>query len=293
MPPKALDDFHSHLQEAIASRQMVKLTLSKTRKKNDSPKRVSIKPVALKAGLRYSFLYSYPTRDEVKNHLPEETVLKVEQLLEEYFLEANLFTISAQQSLILSAKGKGKLLSKKNEQTAEIKLSHDRSKNRLLDAAGLHWHLLGMTDTKGNVQASMQHKFKQINKYIEILDGLISPWLSEGPVKVVDMGAGKGYLTFALYEHLQAKNTLQPQVIGVEQRPELVVKTNAIAKNANMEGLTFEEGSIHNYPLKEVEILIALHACDTATDNAIAAGIAAGARLIVCAPCATSNCAKK
>lgn len=131
----------------------------------------------------------------------------------------------------------------------------------------------------------MQHKFRQINKYVEILDGLLSPWLNEGRVRVVDMGAGKGYLTFALYEHLRHNTKLQIEVTGVELRPELVAKTNAIAQSAGLSGLSFVEGSISNFPLHDVDVLIALHACDTATDDAIAAGIAAGARLIVCAPC--------
>lgn len=176
-------------------------------------------------------------------------------------------------------------MSKTLSVASELNLSHDRKKNRLLDSQSTHWHLLGMTDNNGQVLASMQHKFRQINKYVEILDGLLSPWLNEGRVRVVDMGAGKGYLTFALYEHLRHNTKLQIEVTGVELRPELVAKTNAIAQSAGLSGLSFVEGSISNFPLHDVDVLIALHACDTATDDAIAAGIAAGARLIVCAPC--------
>lgn len=285
MVSQPLDTLLDLLRAAIENSRMVKLTLSKTRKKNSEPKRVTIKPVALKSGLRYSFQYSYHTRDEVKNFTIEDTPAQVKDLLETHFLEANLFTLSEQHSLILNNKGNGRLLSKTLSVASELNLSHDRKKNRLLDSQSTHWHLLGMTDNNGQVLASMQHKFRQINKYVEILDGLLSPWLNEGRVRVVDMGAGKGYLTFALYEHLRHNTKLQIEVTGVELRPELVAKTNAIAQSAGLSGLSFVEGSISNFPLHDVDVLIALHACDTATDDAIAAGIAAGARLIVCAPC--------
>lgn len=285
MVSQPLDTLLDLLWAAIENSRMVKLTLSKTRKKNSEPKRVTIKPVALKSGLRYSFQYSYHTRDEVKNFTIEDTPAQVKDLLETHFLEANLFTLSEQHSLILNNKGNGRLLSKTLSVASELNLSHDRKKNRLLDSQSTHWHLLGMTDNNGQVLASMQHKFRQINKYVEILDGLLSPWLNEGRVRVVDMGAGKGYLTFALYEHLRHNTKLQIEVTGVELRPELVAKTNAIAQSAGLSGLSFVEGSISNFPLHDVDVLIALHACDTATDDAIAAGIAAGARLIVCAPC--------
>lgn len=285
MVSQPLDTLLDLLRAAIENSRMVKLTLSKTRKKNSEPKRVTIKPVALKSGLRYSFQYSYHTRDEVKNFTIEDTPAQVKDLLETHFLEANLFTLSEQHSLILNNKGNGRLLSKTLSVASELNLSHDRKKNRPLDSQSTHWHLLGMTDNNGQVLASMQHKFRQINKYVEILDGLLSPWLNEGRVRVVDMGAGKGYLTFALYEHLRHNTKLQIEVTGVELRPELVAKTNAIAQSAGLSGLSFVEGSISNFPLHDVDVLIALHACDTATDDAIAAGIAAGARLIVCAPC--------
>ncbi len=285
MVSQPLDTLLDLLRAAIENSRMVKLTLSKTRKKNSEPKSVTIKPVALKSGLRYSFQYSYHTRDEVKNFTIEDTPAQVKDLLETHFLEANLFTLSEQHSLILNNKGNGRLLSKTLSVASELNLSHDRKKNRPLDSQSTHWHLLGMTDNNGQVLASMQHKFRQINKYVEILDGLLSPWLNEGRVRVVDMGAGKGYLTFALYEHLRHNTKLQIEVTGVELRPELVAKTNAIAQSAGLSGLSFVEGSISNFPLHDVDVLIALHACDTATDDAIAAGIAAGARLIVCAPC--------
>ncbi|HQO49768.1 MAG TPA: SAM-dependent methyltransferase [Bacteroidales bacterium] len=272
-------------EDAVSKRQFVRMTLSKTRQKGSEPKRVDIKPVLLKAGMKISFHYQYHTRDEVKNHSAEEASTLFTDLLDKHFLEANFFSLKQHSTLMMNGKGNARLITKNLEQEAAVDLAHDRKKKRRISAKGLHWYLLGMTDQQGVVLSSMQHKFKQINKYIEILDTLIAPWLQDGEVSIVDMGAGKGYLTFALYEYLAQNEKIKPSVTGVEQRPELVEKTNAIAESAGLAGLRFEEGSINAFAMPRTDVLIALHACDTATDDAIAAGIAAGARLIVCAPC--------
>nr|MCR5014623.1 SAM-dependent methyltransferase [Bacteroidales bacterium] len=107
----------------------------------------------------------------------------------------------------------------------------------------------------------------------------------DGTVHIADMGAGKGYLTFALHELLTQKMNLEVDIKGVEIRPDLVLKTNEIIKTDELKGLEFVESSIQDYHPERLDVLIALHACNTATDDAIASGIKAGAELIVCAPC--------
>ncbi len=107
----------------------------------------------------------------------------------------------------------------------------------------------------------------------------------KGTVHVADMGAGKGYLTFALHELLTQRLDLDVDIKGVEIRPDLVMKINEIIKSSGLKGLEFVESSIEDYHPEQLDVLIALHACNTATDDAIASGIKAGAKLIVCAPC--------
>jgi hypothetical protein len=131
----------------------------------------------------------------------------------------------------------------------------------------------------------MQHKFKQIYKYAEIVESLIKPMKFDGIVHIADMGAGKGYLTFALYELLTQKLNMEVDIKGVEIRPDLVLKINEIISSNHLKGLEFVESSIEAYHPEKLDVLIALHACNTATDDAIASGIKAGAKLIVCAPC--------
>ncbi|MDV7394877.1 SAM-dependent methyltransferase, partial [Arthrospira platensis SPKY1] len=126
---------------------------------------------------------------------------------------------------------------------------------------------------------SMQHKFKQINQYVEILEPLLTAIQPKPDLRIVDMGAGKGYLTFALFEYLSISFKQDFHLIGVEAREDLVQKTNAIARKYGYDRLEFVSGNIHEFHAEGMHVLIALHACDTATDDAIAAGIKAGAEL--------------
>lgn len=271
--------------EAIAANDFIKLTLSKPHTKHDDLRRVSLKPVMLKTGTKISFTYQFQHRDEVKNYSAEQALEVINELLNTRFFEANLFTVSHHSMLLFNKNSEGKIITTPFQAVVQPDLKHDKQKNRLIDASKPHWYFLGLTDRNGNILPSMQHKFKQINKYIEILDGLIAPQIETKILHIADMGAGKGYLTFALYEYLLKRSDIQPIITGIEQRIELVEKTNEIAQKAEFEHLHFEVGNINTIKLENVDVLIALHACDTATDDAIAAGIKANAKLIVCAPC--------
>lgn len=140
---------------------------------------------------------------------------------------------------------------------------------------------LKITDAKGEVYKNAQDKFRQINKYIEILAPLLP---AKENVSVADMGSGKGYLTFALYDYI-ASSGRAVNVTGVEYRQDMVDLCNDIAQQCGYTGLSFVQGKIEDYQTSALNVLIALHACDTATDDAIAKGVQAGAELIVVAPC--------
>ena len=188
-------------------------------------------------------------------------------------------------TLLVSSKGKATIQTKKVQECREQNLDHDKQKVRLINPANPWWYQLGLTTREGKITADMQHKFKQIYKYAEIVESLIKPMKFEDTVHIADMGARKGYLTFALYELLTQKMHLDVDIKGVEIRPDLVLKINEIIKSSGLTGLEFVESSIDAFRPEKLDVLIALHACNTATDDAIAKGIRAGAKLIVCAPC--------
>jgi SAM-dependent methyltransferase len=233
-----------------------------------------------------SFNYRFKTRDIFKNHPIGEGIELLLNLLSNDFKIGTLFT--AHKEVIIEHNKKGEIVIR--ERILDVKLqpnlSHNKEKKRIIKANdNSYLHALKITDDEGNVYKNAQDKYKQINQYIEILSSLIKE-LPSGAIKnVVDMGSGKGYLTFALYDYLQQQLHSKTNITGVEYRTDLVDLCNHIAKQANFEQLDFVQGTIEDYPIKDINLLIALHACDTATDDAIYKGIKAGAALIVVAPC--------
>ena len=165
-------------------------------------------------------------------------------------------------------------------------LMHNKEKDRRIQTANnIYLRELGICNAQFELRREMSDKYKQINQYIELLAPHLQGFDTQKTIRFADMGSGKGYLTFALYDFVQ--NTLQRNVhgVGVEYRNDMVTLCNKIATMAGFEQLTFVEGTIDNAAIDNFNVLIALHACDTATDDAIYRGIAANADLIVCAPC--------
>lgn len=244
-----------------------------------------MKPVLIKEKRLFNFTYHYERRDEVKNYDVEQMLDVLKGMIPDRFLNAVLFTVSDDVTLLISSKGKATIQIKKVQECREQSLEHDKQKVRLINPANPWWCQLGLTTREGKITADMQHKFKQIYKYAEIVESLVKPMKFDGTVHIADMGAGKGYLTFALYELLTQRLHMDVDIKGVEIRPDLVLKINEIIKSSGLKGLEFVESSIEAFQPEKLDVLIALHACDTATDDAIAKGIRAGAELIVCAPC--------
>ena len=285
-----MEKFFEKLESALQNNTMVKITLSKPVVKNDDLRNVYIKPILLKDRKMCQFTYRYERRDETKNFDAVQTMEQVRSLVPTNFQNVSLFTFTEDVTLLVSKKGKPTLMCKKINETREVDLSHDHEKQRLIDPTNPWWHLLGLTSRDGKVMADMQHKFKQICKYVEIVDGVMRQTKFDDEIHIADMGAGKGYLTFALYEYLTTHYDKKIVMEGVEIRPELVEKINEIIRiNASLingrSNMQFIQNSIADYKPSKLDVLIALHACDTATDDAILKGIRNNAKLIICAPC--------
>ena len=285
MMPDQIERFLSLVSDAAEQSTLVKMTLSKPAAKHDELRNVYVKPVLIKEKRLYAFTYHYERRDEVKNYDASQMLDTLKEMLPLRFLNAVLFTVSEDVTLLVSSKGKATIQTKRVQECREQNLEHDKQKARLIKPANPWWYQLGLTTREGKVTADMQHKFKQIYKYAEIVESLVKPMKFDGTVHIADMGAGKGYLTFALHELLTQRLNFDVDIKGVEIRPDLVLKINEIIKSSGLKGLEFVESSIEAYHPEKLDVLIALHACNTATDDAIASGIKAGAELIVCAPC--------
>jgi hypothetical protein len=281
-----LKQFIETLYDSLKNKQFVRLTLMNKRDKTSDLKIVSAKLIEIKDGIKLSFVYRYPTKDITKNYTFDEGIIIIAELLNTDFLQADLFTL--ENDYYLTINNKNVVSIKKKEATSKEmpQLSHDIEKKRLISTANnIYLKELGIVNADWQLKNSMQDKYRQINKYIEIIDGVLRNTKLKDTLNVVDMGAGKGYLTFALYDYLQNVLNKTPNIIGIEIRKELVINCNLIAQKANFLNLSFKAGSIKDIDLPETDMLIALHACDTATDDAIFRGITSNSKIIIVAPC--------
>ncbi|WP_316835870.1 SAM-dependent methyltransferase [Pedobacter nutrimenti] len=282
-----IQQFQQELTESISTGTFIKTSLGNYQGNEKELKNIYVRRVKIKRTDMLSFTYRYKTRDIFKNYSLDEGVRMIAQLISNDFKVCTLFT--TQKELILEHHLKGGIAIRESlvKGTVVPDLAHNKEKKRLIKPAvdRNYLHDLNITDGQGEVFKNAQDKYKQINQYIELL----SPMLKELPAgslkKVADMGSGKGYLTFALYDYLQNVLGQDVQVTGVEYREDLVNLCNRIAVKSGFTGLSFAEGSIQEFDASSTDLLIALHACDTATDDAIFKGIKAGAKLIVVAPC--------
>ncbi|MBL7825317.1 MAG: SAM-dependent methyltransferase [Saprospiraceae bacterium] len=283
---QAVEKFIAAFQASVENNTLVKCTLSKpTSAAPDGLKNVYLRLVTLKKGLHVAFNYRYQTRDEAKNYAPMAAAPLLKSFLGASFLNAELFTTERNITLQINKEGDSHLSERKTEAETTVTTTHNREKNRLIDPAAPWLHALGITSARGDVHAHAQDKWRQINKYLEIIQSLLLTKPLPNDARIADMGSGKGYLTFALYDFLQNHLGLQPRLTGIELRQNLVDFCNETANSVGFKGLQFLAQDIGTYQTDRLDMLIALHACDTATDLALAAGIRQKAKIIVAAPC--------
>ena len=282
--PTARDRFLALLQTAVRDGTLVKLTLGKHRGADITLKNIFIRPVALKNGQQLSFLYRHATRDITKNLSPKEALALITQLLGTDFLDAHLFTPLQTVQLEIPTDSKARISIKTaSSAPAAAPATHDREREYLIPPDSPWLQALGITNERAQPREGMSAKFRQINKFIELLSHLTAETTlpADRPFRIVDMGCGKGYLTFAAASYFGQR----AEVLGIEARPELVDLCSRVVADVRFNTLKFSAGDIAETKLNCVDVLIALHACDTATDDAIAKGIAANAALIVVSPC--------
>lgn len=281
-----ISSFISAVEQALSDNTFVSISMGNYKGDEPGLKQLLVKQALIKQERKLSITFRYKTRDIVRNFVIPEGIDAIAQQLNSGFRVATLFTTSS--DLIYEYFNEKKTTLRQAEATKKDApdLSHDKAKQRLITAQNKSYLFeLGITDKDGNVYKNAQDKYRQINHYIDLLNPLIKEIPEAHLLKVADMGSGKGYLTFALYDYLVNVLKLSPEVTGVEYRADMVKLCNEVAKKSNFGKLNFVEGTIQDFDSTGTNILIALHACDTATDDAIAKGIAAGSDLIVVAPC--------
>jgi len=278
--------FLEKLQLYVEAKELLKLQLTGKRNKLSDLKKIIVTAVELKKGYCLNFIYRHNTKDITKNFDIAEGLELIAKAMQNDFYNAELFATKENLSLIILPNEKAQLKTSEPTIQAPTTFTHDRVKERLIDIKeNVYLRELGITNGNWEIRREMSDKYKQINQYIELLAPNLSELSLPDNYHVVDMGSGKGYLTFALYDYLSNHLHQKVSMTGVEYREDLVKICNTIAEKANFSQLSFVKGTIEKTELGHIDILIALHACDTATDDAIFRGIQSGAALIVCAPC--------
>lgn len=241
--------------------------------------RIDIRPVQLKDGLKLQLVLSEAKQDTTKNIDPSSSAI-LELLNSGY---ANVLVEFTTGSYSLRITKKGEALIHEGKGSFERTLAHDRSKERLLDASDPFLIEVGISDHKGVVKPSMQDKYRQVEEFLRILE----PALPEAKEKlsIVDLGCGHAYLTFATHQYLR-KAGIDAKVIGVDVRENSRDRNNKIAQKLGIpDSIEFRAEEISDTAIKSADIAIALHACDTATDDAIAWGVINNVPLLLIAPC--------
>lgn len=286
MSEDKIKQFIDKILQSVDNQSFVKLTLSKP-KYNTDLNNIYIRLIEIKNQPKLSATYRYKTRDEVKNYDITEGVTLAETQLGSHFLNAILMTAEGSFTLLFNKKGENPTLTtQRNSQSkSTVTTAHNKEKKRLLDPSQPYFNALEITDSKGIVTPTGQKKFKQINKYIEIIDSILKEKPLPKDAVIADFGSGKGYLTFALYDHLVNNLETTPSVSGFELREYLTQFCNELAQKVGFQHLNFIAQDINEYQTERLDMLIALHACDIATDIAIAKGIKADAEIIIVALC--------
>jgi hypothetical protein len=290
MDPTLLQ-FHQQLRSCQQQGRWLRLVLAKPHGAEPGLQRVTVRPLQLRGQTVLSFVYSHATRDVTKNLPPDDGLALIETLLNDQFRHAHLFSPEGETELRLSKKGKAHLGVHTSAAAAGAVATptteHDRQKQRWIDIQRPFLVALGVTTAQHQLVPAMARKWKQINKFVEIFaHALQSSALADAQaLRVVDFGAGKAYLSFAVHDWLRHTHGHQAEVIGVELRADLVEQGNRTIADLGLRGLRLEQGDVREWKAGAMDVMIALHACDTATDHAIHLGIRAGAAIILCSPC--------
>ncbi|NDG38341.1 MAG: SAM-dependent methyltransferase [Betaproteobacteria bacterium] len=273
--------FMLRLQQSLDDASFLSLSLGRPQGGEPSLDKLLARRLVLRGVEQLSLVWRHRTKDITKNLPLADAVALIGTLVDSQFQHAHLVTRGHDIQLAMGKKGRWSL--------------------RIGKLAAPFLLELGITDSQHRLVPTMARKWKQINKFIEVLAHAVaqSPLAARDPaqpVRVLDFGAGKGYLTFAVQQHLQASARV-PDVVGVELRADLTSFCNSAVARLGLSGLRFEAGDIRQFTNAQhqtdgqpqtpgtIDIMIALHACDIATDIAMHHGVRSGAAIILCSPC--------
>ena len=262
-------------------------TISNPREKGGVTK-VKIRPMLVKEKLIFQFEAFENNQAFHENVSAEEAVIKVQKYME-LFKQLQMMTKTVNYTILVSKKGKVTVQKKgvKGE-VKKVDLSHNRSKKYILEEGVKVPFLydLGVQTADGKIVKSRFDKFRQINRFLEFIEDILPQLAKDKEVTILDFGCGKSYLTFAMYYYLHELKGYDIRIIGLDLKKDVIRLCNELSEKYGYEKLKFLEGNIADYTgVDEVDMVVTLHACDTATDFALEKAVGWNAKVILSVPC--------
>ncbi len=299
---KISDELMLLFSELFAPGKLQKMVFSNKRKKALEYTKVMIRPVMLGGTLKFQAEYTFPKKVTHSNLEAAAALELSESLICDVFKQINIFTDDAELQ-VLAAKPQSPRITRcavggrpaaqaaggsaASVTSATPTPSHNRSKNYIIPEGSPCDFLvkLGVMDTDGRVFPRGYSKFRQINRYLEIVEDVF-PYLPAGKcLKIIDFGCGKAYLTFALYHYLKILKQRDVEIIGLDLKTDVIDFCSSVASELGYDELKFLKGDIADYADDHADMVVTLHACDTATDYALINSVAWNTKVILSVPC--------
>ncbi len=274
------------IEKIIEEKSLIRLVLGNKRKKTLPYQKVIIRPFSSGEELLYQVEYVYPKKVMHENLTADEFSDLVSELINTSFKQANFFTVSADYQILAAKADKPRII----EQSPTMKpqgLEHNHVKQYIIpDGKPCDFLIrLGVMNDSGQVLKKHYRKFRQINRFLEIIGDVMGEFSDKKKLKIIDFGCGKAYLTFALYYYLKKQLGIDVDITGLDLKADVINFCNDIADLLGYEGLKFEIGDIAEYEDTYADMVVTLHACDTATDFALINAKRWNASVILSVPC--------
>lgn len=286
-----MDKLRQLLKNYIENQETIISATASNPRDQERIQKLRIRPVLKKGELIYQAERFVGTKVHHENLSPDALVELLVGVMEVDFRQLELDTACHKLTVLVSKKGKATVREKtKTAQEHKFDLAHNRQKQYILPQHEPIPFLvaLGVQTAEGRVVQAKYDKFRQINRYLEFVRDILPALPKEGrTLKIIDFGCGKSYLTFALYYYLKIMNQYDIRVIGLDLKQDVIEDCQALAARLGYDELTFQTGDIGSYvnDTGDIDMVVTLHACDTATDHALAKAVQWNARVILSVPC--------
>nr|WP_297873024.1 SAM-dependent methyltransferase [uncultured Blautia sp.] len=270
-----------------------RILISNARKKEGTSK-MQVRPVLVREQVCYQVTRTEGTKEIHKNFQKEDLIRYLCQEMTENFRQLQLEGRCVQGTVLVSKKGRMSIKTKniqkqgKNKEEFPAMLSHNRTKKYLLqEGIPVPWLIdLGVMSPDGKVKHSKYDKFKQLNRFLEFIRDILPKLPRDREIRIIDFGCGKSYLTFAMYYYLKVLNNYDIKVTGLDLKTDVIETCSRLAEKYGYDKLEFLQGDIASYEgADQVDMVVTLHACDTATDYALAKAVKWNASVILSVPC--------